>query len=107
MLATCELVNFKRLREHYGELSATLHEALGDLGGLLSFWSELGWLERSSGDPHQWPYVQRTVPDQPSAEKAQEQKKKKKISADNREKFDHMGIHVRTSDPTKLNDMRS
>ncbi|CAH2242262.1 jg25194 [Pararge aegeria aegeria] len=25
--------------------SATLHEALGDLGGLLSFWSELGWLE--------------------------------------------------------------
>ena len=25
--------------------SATLHEAIGDLGGLLSFWSELGWLE--------------------------------------------------------------
>ncbi|CAH2239623.1 jg19143 [Pararge aegeria aegeria] len=25
--------------------SATLHEALNDLGGLLSFWSELGWLE--------------------------------------------------------------
>ncbi|CAH2227321.1 jg4757, partial [Pararge aegeria aegeria] len=62
---------------HLGS-SATLHEALGDLGGLLSFWSELGWLERSSGEPHQWPHVQRTVPDQPSAEKAQEQKKKKK-----------------------------
>ncbi|CAH2239751.1 jg12170 [Pararge aegeria aegeria] len=29
---------------HLGS-SATLHEALGDLGGLLSFWSELGWLE--------------------------------------------------------------
>ncbi|CAH2207661.1 jg14654, partial [Pararge aegeria aegeria] len=25
--------------------SATLHEALGDLGALLSFWCELGWLE--------------------------------------------------------------
>ncbi|CAH2224347.1 jg6598 [Pararge aegeria aegeria] len=25
--------------------TATLHEALGDLGGLLSFWSELGWME--------------------------------------------------------------
>ncbi|CAH2268027.1 jg10215 [Pararge aegeria aegeria] len=25
--------------------SVTLKEALGDLGGLLSFWSELGWLE--------------------------------------------------------------
>ncbi|CAH2244052.1 jg12153 [Pararge aegeria aegeria] len=24
---------------------ASLLEALGDLGGLLSFWSELGWLE--------------------------------------------------------------
>ncbi|CAH2260596.1 jg18275 [Pararge aegeria aegeria] len=24
---------------------AALPEALGDLGGLLSFWSELGWLE--------------------------------------------------------------
>ncbi|CAH2233450.1 jg937 [Pararge aegeria aegeria] len=24
---------------------ASLPEALGDLGGLLSFWSELGWLE--------------------------------------------------------------
>ncbi|CAH2245066.1 jg15904 [Pararge aegeria aegeria] len=24
---------------------ALLPEALGDLGGLLSFWSELGWLE--------------------------------------------------------------
>ncbi|CAH2241467.1 jg15664 [Pararge aegeria aegeria] len=24
---------------------ASLSEALGDLGGLLSFWSELGWLE--------------------------------------------------------------
>ncbi|CAH2232299.1 jg21681 [Pararge aegeria aegeria] len=42
------------------------------------FWNELGWLERSSGEPHQWPYVQRTVPDQPSAEKAQEQQTKKK-----------------------------
>ncbi|CAH2236299.1 jg7062 [Pararge aegeria aegeria] len=29
---------------HLGS-SATLHEALVDLGGLLSFWSELGWLE--------------------------------------------------------------
>ncbi|CAH2269371.1 jg14076 [Pararge aegeria aegeria] len=29
---------------HLGS-SATLHEALGDLGGLLSFWGELGWLE--------------------------------------------------------------
>ncbi|CAH2232604.1 jg14798 [Pararge aegeria aegeria] len=29
---------------HLGS-SATLHEALGDLGGLLSFWSELDWLE--------------------------------------------------------------
>ncbi|CAH2238184.1 jg13018 [Pararge aegeria aegeria] len=26
---------------------ASLPEALGDLGGLLSFWSELGWLEKS------------------------------------------------------------
>ncbi|CAH2215519.1 jg4384, partial [Pararge aegeria aegeria] len=24
---------------------ASLPEGLGDLGGLLSFWSELGWLE--------------------------------------------------------------
>ncbi|CAH2236270.1 jg7034 [Pararge aegeria aegeria] len=29
---------------HLGS-SATLDEAFGDLGGLLSFWSELGWLE--------------------------------------------------------------
>ncbi|CAH2232796.1 jg16581 [Pararge aegeria aegeria] len=29
---------------HLGS-SATLHEALGDLGGLWRFWSELGWLE--------------------------------------------------------------
>ncbi|CAH2217987.1 jg14990 [Pararge aegeria aegeria] len=32
-------------RAEYLGSSATLHEALGDLGGLLSFWSELGWLE--------------------------------------------------------------
>ncbi|CAH2229235.1 jg6742 [Pararge aegeria aegeria] len=29
---------------HLGS-SALLYEALGDLGGLLSFWNELGWLE--------------------------------------------------------------
>ncbi|CAH2233195.1 jg2732 [Pararge aegeria aegeria] len=57
--------------------TTTLQEALGDLGGLLSFWSELGWLEWSSEEPHQWPYVQRSVPDKLSAENAQEQKKKK------------------------------
>ncbi|CAH2246122.1 jg15033 [Pararge aegeria aegeria] len=41
---------------------ASLPEALGDLSGLLSFWSELGWLERSSGKPYQWHYLQRKVP---------------------------------------------
>ncbi|CAH2236544.1 jg8026 [Pararge aegeria aegeria] len=39
---------------HLGS-SATFHEALGNLGGLLSFWSEHGWLEWSSREPHQWP----------------------------------------------------
>ncbi|XP_052738361.1 uncharacterized protein LOC128199150 isoform X3 [Bicyclus anynana] len=32
-------------RATYIGSSATLHEAIGDLGGLLSFWSELGWME--------------------------------------------------------------
>ncbi|CAH2261345.1 jg7874 [Pararge aegeria aegeria] len=32
-------------RAPYLGSSATLHEALGDLGGLLRFWIELGWLE--------------------------------------------------------------
>ncbi|CAH2213092.1 jg27822 [Pararge aegeria aegeria] len=41
----------------------SLAEALGDLSGLLSFWSELGWLEWSdSAGRYQWHYVQRNVP---------------------------------------------
>ncbi|CAH2216114.1 jg952, partial [Pararge aegeria aegeria] len=42
-------------------------EALGDLGGLLSFWSE-----------YQWHYVQRKVP--ADQVQAQREKKKKKNS---------------------------
>ncbi|CAH2265560.1 jg10094 [Pararge aegeria aegeria] len=41
---------------------ALLPEALGDLGGLLSFWRELSWLELPSGEPYQWHYGQRKVP---------------------------------------------
>ncbi|CAH2268332.1 jg5506 [Pararge aegeria aegeria] len=39
-----QLPTIEQRAAHFGS-SATLHEALGDLGGLLSFWSELGWLE--------------------------------------------------------------
>ncbi|CAH2244703.1 jg1358 [Pararge aegeria aegeria] len=35
----------KEQRAAYLGSPASLPEALGDLGGLLSFWSELGWLE--------------------------------------------------------------
>ncbi|CAH2258239.1 jg19930 [Pararge aegeria aegeria] len=35
----------KEQRAAYLGSPASLPEALGDLGGLLSFWSEIGWLE--------------------------------------------------------------
>ncbi|CAH2217508.1 jg25411 [Pararge aegeria aegeria] len=35
----------KEQRAAYLGSPASLPEALGDLGGLISFWSELGWLE--------------------------------------------------------------
>ncbi|CAH2267998.1 jg8440 [Pararge aegeria aegeria] len=43
VLLRCSGVAEKRAA-YFGS-SASLPEALGDLGGLLSFWSELGWLE--------------------------------------------------------------
>ncbi|CAH2246240.1 jg3701 [Pararge aegeria aegeria] len=49
---------------------------LGDLGGLLSFWSELGWLESPSGELYQWHYVQRKVPADQVRRQAQRKKKK-------------------------------
>ncbi|CAH2210694.1 jg26082, partial [Pararge aegeria aegeria] len=48
---------------------------LGDLGGLLSFWSELGWLELPSGEPYQWHYVQRKFPADKVRRQAQGKKK--------------------------------
>ncbi|CAH2216750.1 jg17702, partial [Pararge aegeria aegeria] len=53
---------------------ASQPQALGHLGGLLSFWSELGWLEWSSGEPYQWHYVQRKVPADQVRRQAQEEK---------------------------------
>ncbi|CAH2266899.1 jg19903 [Pararge aegeria aegeria] len=47
---------------------------LGDLGGQLSFWSELRWLESPSGE---WHYVQRKVP-HITQDTSLERKKKKK-----------------------------
>ncbi|CAH2256629.1 jg19610 [Pararge aegeria aegeria] len=44
-------------RAAYRSSLASLPEAIGDLGGLLSFWSELGWLERPSGELYRWHYV--------------------------------------------------
>ncbi|CAH2262386.1 jg26893 [Pararge aegeria aegeria] len=41
---------------------ASLPKALGDLSGLLSFWSELGWLEWPSGKLYMRHYAQRKVP---------------------------------------------
>ncbi|CAH2227581.1 jg18974 [Pararge aegeria aegeria] len=52
---------------------ASLPEALGDLGGLLSFWSELGWLE-----PYQWHYEQRKVPADQVRRQAQRKKDRKR-----------------------------
>ncbi|XP_052746954.1 uncharacterized protein LOC128199821 [Bicyclus anynana] len=43
VMLRCRGVSVQRAA-HIGS-PATLHEAFGDLGGLLNFWSELGWLE--------------------------------------------------------------
>ncbi|CAH2266785.1 jg14953 [Pararge aegeria aegeria] len=61
---------------------ASLPEALGDLGGLIRFWSELGWLESPSGELYQWHYVQRKVPAGQVRRQAQRKKKKKTGSVD-------------------------
>ncbi|CAH2245959.1 jg27811 [Pararge aegeria aegeria] len=66
----------KQRAAHHGS-SATLHEVLGDLGGLLRFWRELGWLDRSSGEPHYRLHVQRTIQVNPTKRQAQKEKKRK------------------------------
>ncbi|CAH2262751.1 jg14975 [Pararge aegeria aegeria] len=45
VLLQCRGVKEQRVPCAYLGSPASLPEALGDLGGLLSFWSELGWLE--------------------------------------------------------------
>ncbi|CAH2216756.1 jg4663, partial [Pararge aegeria aegeria] len=44
----CQCDGVAEQRATHLSSSASLHETLGEMGGLLSFWSQFGWLELSS-----------------------------------------------------------